>query len=110
MLKKSLSILTITSMMYAAGQDEVKNNTSIANEKNTNNKFSQQNLKTEKYQILSNNIDSKNNVTTAIGDVLIISKSYYMTADKVIYDKKNETFELYGNVVVLKNNLIQTIS
>lgn len=104
MLKKLFLITAITSVIYA-------DNYPISTQKPITNKTTtQKNTKYEKYQILSNKIDSKENIITASGDVLIISKTYYMTAQKVIYDKNNETFELFGEVVVLKDNLIQTIS
>ena len=110
MLKKSLLILTIASFAYAAPKKEDNKSYPVSTNNSTLNSSSKQNLNSEKYQILANNIDLKNNIITASGDVLVISKSYYMTAQKIVYDKKNETFELSGDVVVLKNNLFQTIS
>lgn len=69
-----------------------------------------QELNTEKFQLLAKNIDSKDNKVIAIGDVVVFSNNYYLTADKIIYDKKNDTFELFDNVLILKDNNIQTQS
>ena len=67
-------------------------------------------LKNEKFQVLAKNIDSKDNIMTAKGDVLIFSPTYYLSADKIVYNKEKETFELFDNVLILKDNNIQTQS
>ncbi|MGB7402256.1 MAG: LPS-assembly protein LptD [Arcobacter sp.] len=64
----------------------------------------------EKLQILSNDLNSKDNIVIANGDVVIFSPKYYISAQKVIYDKENGTLELFDDVVILKDNLIQTQS
>ncbi|ADG93428.1 Organic solvent tolerance protein [Arcobacter nitrofigilis DSM 7299] len=64
----------------------------------------------EKLQILSNDLNSKDNIVIAKGDVVIFSPKYYISAQKVIYDKENGTLELFDNVVILKDNIIQTQS
>ncbi|MGB5919369.1 LPS-assembly protein LptD [Arcobacter sp.] len=64
----------------------------------------------EKLQILSNDLNSKDNIVIANGDVVIFSPKYYISAQKVIYDKENATLELFDDVVILKDNLIQTQS
>lgn len=69
-----------------------------------------QELNNEKFQLVAKNIDSKENVVTANGDVVIFSPTYYLSANKVIYDKEKETFNLYGNVLVIKDNNVQTQS
>lgn len=110
MLKKSLLIATVTSIMYAGTHEKDNYIEKSTHKPITNKTVLQKEIKHEKYQILSKKIDSTDNIVTASGDVLIISKTYYMTAQKVIYDKDKETFELFGEVVVLKDNLLQTIS
>lgn len=65
---------------------------------------------TEKFQVLANNVSSENNILIAIGNVVVFSPTYYITAQKVIYDKNKNTFELFDDVVILKNNNIQTKS
>jgi len=99
MLRTSLMILTMVSSIYAAG---AVNNKEISTPDVISKPASE-----EKYQIVANNITSKENVVTASGDVVIFSKTYYITAQKVIYNKDNETFELFDDVVVLKDNALQ---
>ncbi|WP_419764811.1 MAG: LPS-assembly protein LptD [Arcobacter sp.] len=67
-------------------------------------------LKNEKLQILSNDLNSKDNIVIAKGDVVIFSPKYYISAQKIIYDKENATLELFDDVVILKDNLVQTQS
>lgn len=65
---------------------------------------------TEKFQVIANNLDTKNDIMVAVGDVVMFSKTYYITAQKVIYNKKDGTFELFDNVIILKDNNVQTKS
>lgn len=67
-------------------------------------------VKDNKFQIVANKVDSENNVITAYGDVVIFSSSYYASAQKVIYNKKDETFEFFDDVLIIKDNQIQTQS
>ncbi|QKJ23128.1 LPS-assembly protein LptD [Poseidonibacter lekithochrous] len=69
-----------------------------------------QEMNTEKFQLLAKSIDTKNDKVIASGDVVIFSNSYYISAKKIIYDKTNETFELFDDVLILKDNSIQTQS
>lgn len=69
-----------------------------------------QEIKNEKFQLVAKNVDSKDNIVNAIGDVVIFSPTYYLSADKIIYNKEKETFELFGNVLIIKDNTIQTQS
>jgi LPS-assembly protein len=71
--------------------------------------FSKQ-FEKEKLQILSNNLNSKDNIVIAKGDVVIFSPKYYISAQKVIYDKQKGTLELFDDVVILKDSIIQTQS
>lgn len=64
----------------------------------------------EKFQILAEDIETQNNVITAIGNVVVFSPSYYISAGKIIYNKEKESFELFDNVLILKDNTIQTQS
>lgn len=121
MLRISLLILTMASSVFAANEvtkvGKVELN-SVAKEENlvtsakdlTLNAIPSKASNEEKYQIVANNINAKGDVITAQGDVIIFSETYYITAQKVIYDKKNETFELFDDVVVLKDNTLQTNS
>ena len=69
-----------------------------------------QEVNNEKFQLISKDINSKDNITIATGDVVIFSPTYYLSADKAVYDKEKETFDLYGNVLIIKDNNIQTQS
>lgn len=69
-----------------------------------------QELKNEKFQLVAKNVNAVENVITASGEVVIFSPTYYLSANKVIYNKDNETFELFDNVLVIKDNNIQTQS
>ena len=69
-----------------------------------------QELTTEKFQLVAKKVDAINNIVTANGDVVVYSPTYYLSANKIIYNKENETFELFDNVLVIKNNNIQTQS
>ena len=64
----------------------------------------------EKFQILANNVDSVNDIVVAKGNVVIFSPTYYITAQKIIYDRNKGTFELFDDVLILKNNNVQTKS
>ncbi len=106
MFRKSLIIITLTSSIFASNTIENTNNIS----KNDSNSKENNNSQSEKYKIYADNLNSKENLITAVGNVVIFSKSYYMTANKIIYDKKNETFELFDKVVILKDNNLHTSS
>ena len=69
-----------------------------------------QEINNEKFQLIAKDIDSKDKVITAVGDVVIYSPTYYLSADKIIFDQDNETFELFDNVLIIKDNNIQTQS
>lgn len=69
-----------------------------------------QEIKNEKFQLVAKKVDAINNIVTANGEVVVYSPTYYLSADKIIYNKDNETFELFDNVLVIKDNNIQTQS
>jgi len=64
----------------------------------------------EKFQVLANKLVTKDDIVIAKGNVVAFSPTYYITAQKAIYDKKKGTFELFDDVVILKNNNVQTKS
>ena len=64
----------------------------------------------EKFQVIATNVKSQNNIMIATGNVVIFSPTYYITAQKIIYDKNKGTFELFDDVMILKNNNVQTKS
>lgn len=67
-------------------------------------------LNNEKFQLISENINTEGNIITASGNVVVFSPTYYLSASKIIYNKEAETFELFDNVLILKDNSIQTQS
>jgi LPS-assembly protein len=69
-----------------------------------------QEIKNEKFQLISKDINTKDNIVIATGDVVVFSPTYYLSADKIIYNKDNETFELFDNVLIIKDNSVQTQS
>ena len=69
-----------------------------------------QELNTEKLQLVAKDVDTKNNIITATGDVVAYSPTYYLSSDKMIYDKDKEILELFDNVLIIKDNKIQTQS
>ena len=69
-----------------------------------------QEIKNEKFQLISKDINTKDNIVIATGDVVVFSPTYYLSANKIIYNKENETFELFDNVLIIKDNNIQTQS
>ena len=87
MYKKIISTLVITSTLLQA-----------------------QEMKNEKFQLVAEDLKSKENVLTATGNVVIFSPTYYLSADKVIYHQESEIFELFDNVLIIKDNNIQTQS
>ena len=69
-----------------------------------------QELNMEKLQLVAKDVDTKNNIITATGDVVAYSPTYYLSSDKMIYDKDKEILELFDNVLIIKDNKIQTQS
>ncbi|NVJ53388.1 MAG: LPS-assembly protein LptD [Campylobacteraceae bacterium] len=64
----------------------------------------------EKFQVIANNLNTKNNILVAKGDVVVFSPKYYITAQKIIHDKDKNTLELFDDVIIVKNNNVQTKS
>lgn len=69
-----------------------------------------QELNMEKLQLVAKDVDTKNNIITAVGDVVAYSPTYYLSSDKMVYDKDREILELFDNVLIIKDNKIQTQS
>lgn len=67
-------------------------------------------IEAEKFQILANTLNSKDNVVIAKGNVVIFSPTYYILAQKAIYNRNSSTFELFDEVVILHKNTVQTQS
>lgn len=57
----------------------------------------------EAMQIIASSIEQNGTLITAKQNVLIFSPSYYITAEKVIYDRANGTMELFDNVNIIQD-------
>jgi len=66
--------------------------------------FAKESLKDEKIEILAEKLDIEDNIVNATGDVVVYSVNYYITADKLRYDKKSGELELFDNVSIIKND------
>lgn len=67
-------------------------------------------ISSEKLQLVAKNISTKDNIITITGDAVAYSPLYYLSADKMVYDKDKEILELFDNVLIIKENRIQTQS
>ena len=72
--------------------------------------FGKDRLEDENIQILAEKLDIKNDIVNASGDVVVYSPNYYITSNRLIYDKINEKLELFGDVNVIKNNEVVSFS
>jgi LPS-assembly protein len=61
-------------------------------------------------KLIANNIVQENNIITAMGNVLLFSPNYYITAQKLIYDKNNSTMEAFDNVSIVETNKQKNIT
>ncbi len=52
----------------------------------------------DKVEIYSTNMSSKDNIIKATGEVTIVYKDYFLSADEAIYDKNTSDLELFGNI------------
>ncbi|MGB3750753.1 MAG: LPS-assembly protein LptD [Arcobacteraceae bacterium] len=67
-------------------------------------------MKDENIQILAKNLEIKDNIVNATGDVIVYSVNYYITANKLLYDKENGKLELFGDVNIIKNDEVVSYS
>lgn len=58
----------------------------------------------DKFTILARDITTRDNAVIATGDVVIFSKTYYITATKASYDKATGDLRFSDDVNILKNN------
>jgi len=66
--------------------------------------LAKESLKDEHIQILAEKLDSNDDIVNATGNVVVYSINYYITADRLRYDKENGQLELFDNVSIVKNN------
>lgn len=67
-------------------------------------------LKSEKFNILAKEINTKDNFIIASGNVVVYSKTFYLSANRIKFNKLDESLELFDNVLIMKDNRIQTQS
>lgn len=58
----------------------------------------------QKIEVIAKVVDSDTNITTATGTAVAVGSGYYVKADKIIYDKTNDSVEAFGNVYALKDS------
>lgn len=55
-------------------------------------------LGADKVEIYATNLNNEAGVVKASGDVIVLYKDYYLSAQSAVYDRKNGNLELFGNV------------
>jgi len=72
--------------------------------------FAKNSIKDENIQILAKNLEIKGDVVYATGEVVVYSPNYYITANRLIYDKVKSKLELFEEVNIVQNNEIVSYS
>lgn len=60
--------------------------------------------------LIAENVNRENNITTASNKVFIFSPEYYVTCDKAIYNENKQIIEFFGNVNMIKNSQSLSLS
>ncbi len=55
----------------------------------------------KEYRIFANQVEVQGDYVYALGDVVVYSDDYVLNADRVVFNKKKEEVELFGNVHIL---------
>lgn len=63
----------------------------------------------EKVEIYAAKMDTKDNIVTADGDVVVVYQDYQISAKKAIYDRDNSDLELFGNIRASKGENIRLL-
>ena len=61
-------------------------------------------------KLVANNIIQENDTITATGNVLLFSPNYYITAQKLIYDKNQSTIEAFDDVSIVESKKQKNIT
>jgi LPS-assembly protein len=72
--------------------------------------FAKNSIKDENIQILAKELEIKGDIVYATGEVVVYSPNYYITANRLIYDKVKSKLELFDEVNIVKNNEIISYS
>src|SRR3990167_2248985 len=52
----------------------------------------------DKVEIYSTTMDTKDNIVTAGGEVVVVYQDYHLSAQRAIYDRNSSELELFGNI------------
>lgn len=52
----------------------------------------------DKVEVYATSMDTKDNIVTADGEVVVIYQDYQLSAKKAVYDRNNGELELFGNI------------
>ena len=58
--------------------------------------------KVQNVELLADSVTQVGEMVNANGNVVAYSQDYFLTADRAVYDKKNEILELFGNINAIK--------
>lgn len=58
--------------------------------------------KVQNVELLADSVTRVGEIVNANGNVVAYSQDYFLTADRAVYDKKNEILELFGNINAIK--------
>ncbi|WP_228448588.1 hypothetical protein [Sulfurospirillum diekertiae] len=53
-------------------------------------------------EVLANNVSKEGTLVHAVGNVVLYSPKYLITADEAFYDQANGDLELFGNITLLE--------
>lgn len=94
MLKKVLLLILFSITLFA--QENNDNNTTV--------------IDSDRFQLIAKSVDNRQGKVVAKGSVVLTTPKYYMMADELYFDRKNEVAELFGDVVIIQNGLSKIFS
>jgi len=109
MLKKTLLLSLLTLLTFANEPDSSKfiaYDSSQQREQTLNNSQNITEIEkdsNEKVEIYATTMDSKDNIVNVSGDVTVIYKEYYLTANRAVYNRAKGELELFENVRANQN-------
>lgn len=67
------------------------------------------NASEDSVEIFASTLDSNETHVSANGDVLVIYKDHYLSANQAIYDRKHKILELFGNITAMQGALYHAL-
>ncbi len=58
----------------------------------------------ENIEFYATNLESNSTAVKASGDVLVLYKDFYLSANEAIYDRNSSTLQLFGNIIAMKGS------